>query len=245
MRGEEPGDVDEDVEDEGTGAAVPSPPVEPAPAQLAYAQRLESLRGRLQDALRAQHPESSKLRAVSSFAGEKEAAGDYAAATKALDMWASRRRWEKDSRPPARNVAEPAEVIEDLKKGQNGQARMAGLRVAVLRDVAAVAALVDLRPLGDGEVRHVPAQQADVGAEPAVLAVGENDETACVEGAVLDVDASEVVVERKVDQRPDLVHRQSRSAGRSNEPARAAEKVGYLACKGATAGFTMQMSAAI
>jgi hypothetical protein len=87
VRGEDPSDVDEDNEDEGTGTAVqPSKTPTPTPAQLAYPQRLQALSGRLQEALRAQHPESSKLRAVSGYASEKEAAGDYAAATKALDM---------------------------------------------------------------------------------------------------------------------------------------------------------------
>jgi hypothetical protein len=76
--------VDEDEDVEGTGAAVPSEPG--APAQGAYAQRLQSLRSRLEEALRTQHPESNKLRAVSGFASAKEAAGDHAAAMKALDM---------------------------------------------------------------------------------------------------------------------------------------------------------------
>jgi hypothetical protein len=88
VRGEDPGDVDEheDDENDGTSTTVPLPTGAQTPAQLAYAQRLQALHGRLQEALRAQHPESSKLRAVSGFASEKEAAGDYAAAAKALDM---------------------------------------------------------------------------------------------------------------------------------------------------------------
>jgi len=91
VRGEDPNDVDEedeqDEDDVGKGQAQAAPPGGPATAeQLAYTQRLNKVKARLDAALAAQHPESTKLRAVSGFASEKAAAGDYPGATKALQM---------------------------------------------------------------------------------------------------------------------------------------------------------------
>jgi hypothetical protein len=77
----------------GAGAtpAMPKPTEEarkPATAeQLAYTQRLRKLRERYEQALREQHPESSKLRALMGFASEKaDDRKDYAGAVKALEM---------------------------------------------------------------------------------------------------------------------------------------------------------------
>jgi hypothetical protein len=70
-----------------TGAAGrPAPPGGPASAeQLAYVQRLRKVRDAYDAALKAQHPESTKLRALMGFASEKAAAEDYVGAGKALD----------------------------------------------------------------------------------------------------------------------------------------------------------------
>ena len=64
----------------------PEPPPLPSAEALAYTQRWRRLEERVLQALQAQHPESTKLRAVSGFAGEKAEAHDYAGAGKALDM---------------------------------------------------------------------------------------------------------------------------------------------------------------
>jgi hypothetical protein len=91
VRGED-GGADEDGEDggedqQGTQAQTPQAPVQPASeAALEYTQRLGKLRDRLEQALRAKHPESTKLRAVMGFASEKAAGGDHVAAIKALQM---------------------------------------------------------------------------------------------------------------------------------------------------------------
>jgi hypothetical protein len=69
----------------GDGVTRPAPPVKPASAAaLAYTQRLRKVSARLEEALRAQHPEATKLRALSGFASEKAAADDYLAAVQAL-----------------------------------------------------------------------------------------------------------------------------------------------------------------
>ena len=100
VRGEDPNDIDDDgdpAEDDAAlagadeqaspGASQTAPTQAPASAQaLAYTQRLGRVQERLAQALRDQHPQASKLRTVIGFASEKAAAGDYVAATKALDM---------------------------------------------------------------------------------------------------------------------------------------------------------------
>ncbi|QHI99242.1 hypothetical protein GT347_15415 [Xylophilus rhododendri] len=99
VRGEDPADIDEDGEDEedakpaATQKAAEKPAEKPAAAETAepphaalYRQRLDELHKRMADALKAQHPESNKLRAVSGFAEGKAEAGDFAGAEKALDM---------------------------------------------------------------------------------------------------------------------------------------------------------------
>ena len=70
-----------------TGATGrPAPAGGPASAeQLAYVQRLRKVRDAYDAALKAQHPESTKLRALMGFASEKAAAEDYVGAGKALD----------------------------------------------------------------------------------------------------------------------------------------------------------------
>src|SRR5207342_1515519 len=64
VRGEDPNDVDEedeqDEDDVGKGQAQAAPPGGPATAeQLAYTQRLNKVKARLDAALAAQHPEST------------------------------------------------------------------------------------------------------------------------------------------------------------------------------------------
>lgn len=89
VRGEDPNDIDDDgepaEESEAPKAADGAPPQASA-AALAYTQRLLRVQDRLDQALRAQHPQASKLRAVMGFASEKAAADDHGAASKALDM---------------------------------------------------------------------------------------------------------------------------------------------------------------
>ena len=91
VRGEDGEDVDgEDEGDAQPGAQAQrqaAPPGGPASAeQTAYTQRLRKVRERNEQALKEQHPESTRLRAVMGFASEKaDGAHDYAAATKALE----------------------------------------------------------------------------------------------------------------------------------------------------------------
>ena len=93
VRGED-GVEEEDGADEGKdqpGAqpqGTPAPPGGPASAeQIAYVQRLKKVRERYEQALKEQHPESTKLRAVMGFASEKaDGQKDYAAAGLMLDQ---------------------------------------------------------------------------------------------------------------------------------------------------------------
>lgn len=89
VRGEdgEESDGEDGGEDQAGVQAQPpqAPPRGPAsPAALEYTQRLNRLRPRYDEALREQHPESTKLRAVMGFASEKAALEDHAGAIKAL-----------------------------------------------------------------------------------------------------------------------------------------------------------------
>jgi hypothetical protein len=80
---------DEGEEREGVQAQVPkAPPGGPASAaQLEYTQRLLKVKDRYEQALKDQHPESTKLRAVMGLASEKAGEKkDYAAAVQALQM---------------------------------------------------------------------------------------------------------------------------------------------------------------
>jgi hypothetical protein len=89
VRGEdgEEQEGDEVAPDASSAPQAPAPATAAvAPEQLAYAQRWEALQPRLAKALREQHPEATRLRAVGAFAAEKAAAGDVAGAGKALDM---------------------------------------------------------------------------------------------------------------------------------------------------------------
>jgi hypothetical protein len=71
----------------GAATATPQAPRAASPEQLAYVQRLRKVQERLANALKAQHPESTKLRALMGFASEKaDDRHDYAAAIKALEM---------------------------------------------------------------------------------------------------------------------------------------------------------------
>lgn len=91
--GEEADGEDEDgpPTDGGTDgdptAQVPQPPEAPQPPSgeaLAYTQRLNKVRPAIEQALRNQHPEATRLRAVLALAAEKAATGDHATAIKAL-----------------------------------------------------------------------------------------------------------------------------------------------------------------
>ena len=83
---------DGEDEDEAQPGAQPQRPAAPqgGPAsaeQLAYTQRLRKVRERYEQALREQHPEATKLRALMGFASEKaDEKKDYVAAGKALEM---------------------------------------------------------------------------------------------------------------------------------------------------------------
>ena len=86
-------EAEEEADSKNTGsksaaAQKPTaPPAPPSPQAVAYTQRVRKLADRLQEALRAKHPESTKLRGLMGFASEKaEGQKDYAAAQKALDM---------------------------------------------------------------------------------------------------------------------------------------------------------------
>jgi hypothetical protein len=78
---------DEGEEQPGVQPQRPAPPGGPASAeQTAYVQRLRKVRERYEQALKEQHPESTKLRAVMGFASEKaDGQHDYAAAIRALE----------------------------------------------------------------------------------------------------------------------------------------------------------------
>jgi hypothetical protein len=92
VRGED-GVEDEDLEDEGEEQPGVQPQKPSAPAggpasagQIAYTQRLRKVRERYEQALKEQHAESTKLRALMGFASEKaDERKDYAAAIKALE----------------------------------------------------------------------------------------------------------------------------------------------------------------
>lgn len=86
--GEEQDGEDESSEspDEAAAPDIPAAPPLPSAEQLTYVQRLRRVNERVEEALRGQHPEATKLRAVTGFAAEKAAAGDFAGAIKALDI---------------------------------------------------------------------------------------------------------------------------------------------------------------
>jgi len=93
VRGED-GVEEQDGEDEGEerpgvqAQKQAAPPGGPASAeQTLYVQRLRKVRERYEQALKEQHPEASKLRAVMGYASEKaDGQKDYAAAGKALEQ---------------------------------------------------------------------------------------------------------------------------------------------------------------
>lgn len=68
-------------------ASTDAPSTAPSPAAQAWAQRLPGVQQRLAQALRAQHPETAKLRKLIEFAADKaNTQKDHAGALKALDM---------------------------------------------------------------------------------------------------------------------------------------------------------------
>lgn len=81
------GVADQDGDDEEDDRAEkPAAPRADPDAAARYAQRRTVLEPRLLAALKAQHPEATKLRAADGFAQEKARSGDPAAAMKALDL---------------------------------------------------------------------------------------------------------------------------------------------------------------
>lgn len=105
------GSDEEGTEEQSTGdpAGEPkAPPLLPTPAALVWAQRLPKLRERLEAALRAQHPEATKLRALIAYAAEKvQKQRDHAAGLVALD----RIEGLLDATPVAPTVAPEAPVV--------------------------------------------------------------------------------------------------------------------------------------
>ena len=92
VRGDD-GVEDDDGEDggeeqPGVQQKQAAPPGGPASAeQIAYVQQLKKVRERYEQALKEQHPEATKLRAVMGYASEKaDGQKDYAAASKALEQ---------------------------------------------------------------------------------------------------------------------------------------------------------------
>ena len=93
VRGED-GAEDEDGEDEEAHEATESQAedegepqsTQPSPEALSYQQRLDEVQARLDAALKAQHPESTKLRALIGFAQDKAGNQDFAAALQSLGM---------------------------------------------------------------------------------------------------------------------------------------------------------------
>lgn len=96
VRGEDPGDVDEDGDDDGEEASaaegqqaakVQAPPAgEQTGEPPAFTQMHKSVSAKLQAALQTSHPELAKLKALSGYVSEKVGARDYVAATKALEL---------------------------------------------------------------------------------------------------------------------------------------------------------------
>jgi hypothetical protein len=198
VRGEDPQDLDEDGEDGGEGpqgedagngldgpaTGVRPPPLVATPEALAYTQRLQKLRGRLEDALRALHPESTKLRAVSAFAAEKAAAGSHAAAIQALQTL--EKLLDAPTGPSAAAAvadgeafnARLAALVPRLKSGPDGarlKASEAGM-LARKRDYAGANALLD-------EAERLLAAPAAASGEPAEQPAGA---AASSEGSLVD-----------------------------------------------------------
>ena len=131
------GEQDEDGEDEGEGAAAgqTQTPTAPSAAQLGYEQRLRQVQERLAQALKAQHPESTKLRALIGYASEKaDGQQDYAAASKALDML------DKLLGAPAKKAGEDEGKGAEVDPGAAFTARLAALMPSVKQAIAAAGA---------------------------------------------------------------------------------------------------------
>lgn len=86
VRGLDPGDVDEDGDEGEQEEQEQSGDEAEDPAKAAYGERLALLQVRIDQALKAQHPDATRLGAVATFAEEKAGKQDFAAALKALDM---------------------------------------------------------------------------------------------------------------------------------------------------------------
>ena len=86
VRGED-GVTDEGGEEDPDGSQDQDGGAQASPEEMLYRQRLPAVQARLDEALAAQHPESTKLRALIGFASEKaDGQKDFAAGNKALDM---------------------------------------------------------------------------------------------------------------------------------------------------------------
>lgn len=125
---------DEGEEQPGVQSQRGAPPGGPASAeQIAYVARLRRLRERYDQALRDQHPESTKLRAVMGFASEKaDALKDYVAAGKALESL------EKLLNSPAKLSGSNAASDSQSPDDGDGNDAVAGWRVARTTAVASL-----------------------------------------------------------------------------------------------------------
>ena len=111
-----------------------APPGGPASAeQTLYVQRLRKVRERYEQALKEQHPEASKLRAVMGYASEKaDGQKDYAAAGKALEQL--EKLLDAPTKPPGSNAASDS----PSPGGGDGNDAVAGWEVARTTAVASL-----------------------------------------------------------------------------------------------------------
>jgi len=125
---------DEGEEQLGVQAQRSAPPGKPASAeQVAYVQRLRKVRERYEQALREQHPESTKLRAVMGFASEKaDGQKDYPAASRALESL------EKLLNVQAKPPASDAKSDSRNAGGVDGKVAIAAWQVAQTTAVASL-----------------------------------------------------------------------------------------------------------
>ena len=79
--------LEDEPEEDGESPAEPGQAGEVTdPVRAEYETRMAEFEPRLLQALQAQHPESSRLRAISAFAQEKAGGGDFASGLKAIDV---------------------------------------------------------------------------------------------------------------------------------------------------------------
>ena len=157
----------------GTAPAQPSPgPTESgtqstrSPERIAYEAQLAQLRDPYDQALAAQHPESTKIRALMGFASEKaDGQGDFNAAAKALDMLARLLAAPVPPRSSAggNGAAAPASADTTGGNGQADPARAFTARLAALVPrIKANATLI--ADAGTAEAKPVATLAAEAGA---------------------------------------------------------------------------------